>query len=143
MVNRFSIKRERGFIIVSFGLLDEEDLLVDSFSCIIPQSTLDSNKENLVDFSERIGPPKEPVPSWSMEKEKRKEFSLDNGVVDFIHLTNWDDAHAEICFWNYSRASLSDLTHMPGNQVLHPWGLALLRCDIDLQRAFLRDLYAV
>ena len=141
MVNRFTLKREKGFVIAYFGLLDGNDVLIDSFSCIIPKSTLESNKENLVEFSEKIGPPKNKIPSWNPPK-KSDSVTMDNSVVDFIHLTNWEDAHAEICFWNYSRAGLSDLVNIGGTQVLTPWGIALLRCDIDLQRAFLVDLYA-
>jgi hypothetical protein len=140
MVNRFILNREKGFLIAYFGLVDSNDEIIDSFSCIIPQSTLDSNKENLVEFSEKIGAPKSKVPAWN--PKKRDSHTLDNSVVDFIHLTNWEDAHAEICFWNYSRAGLSDLVTIGGEQILTPWGVALLRCEMDLQRAFLAELYS-
>jgi hypothetical protein len=63
------------------------------------------------------------------------------GIVDFIHLSNWEDAYAEIAFWNYSRASVSEHVQQGNDRPFQAWGLALLRCEIDLQREFLEALY--
>jgi hypothetical protein len=64
-------------------------------------------------------------------------------VVDFVHLSNWNDSDAEMCFWSYSQAQMADMSKVPvkDQQPMLPWGIALLRCEIDLQRAFLAKLY--
>jgi hypothetical protein len=146
MVNRFCLFKNSGFTVAHFGLIDDSGKLLDRFGCIFTDSVLNDLKENLVTYSAKIGTTKNKKPAWMPNVEdaedRRSEVSLSQyGVVDFIHLTNWQEAHAEICFWNYSKASLAD--HM-AQQVKTPfpaWGLALLRCDLDFQKEFLEALY--
>jgi hypothetical protein len=105
-------------------------------------------RENLVSYSAKIGTAKTRKPAWKPKVEDAEEKATEilvsqYGIVDFIHLSNWDDAHAEICFWNYSKSSLAD--HMAQNVTtpFKAWGLALLRCDLDFQREFLEALYPI
>lgn len=149
MANRFAIQREDGFLLVHFGLVSKKDVLLDRLTCLFPESTLISLKENLVRYSENIGTPKKEVPAWVAPAWVEAD-TKSLPVVDFVHLCNWNDAYAEICFWNYSQAYAADLTALGSKRDdkkdgksdgIHPWGIALLRCGIDLQRAFLEQLY--
>ena len=140
MANRLLIEREEGFTLVHFGLVDRSGRLLDRLSCILPEFTLESQKENLVQYSDKIGLPKKKSPSWTPPFEGADKFWT-LPVIDFLHVTHWDD-NAEICFWSYSRGSVADLEQADVKEkVLMPWGVALLRCGIELQKEFLAGLY--
>jgi hypothetical protein len=143
--NRFAIEHEEGFALAYFGLVNRSGLLLDRFTCLFPDYTLQTLKENLVQFSEKVGLPKKKIPAWNPPPIQSQTFSdlSTLPVIDFIHLTYWDDAYAEICFWSYSRASAADVARSgKKDDAITPWGIALLRCEIDLQRAFLEQLYS-
>ena len=148
MVNRFALIKDHGFTLGYFGLVNEADKLVDKYACVFPDNTLASLRENLVSYSGTIGTAKSKPPAWTpkiVDPDTRSGDStlIGLGVVDFIHLTNWEDAYAEICFWSYSKASLADHINSKIDRPFPTWGLALLRCDLELQRAFLEALYPV
>ncbi|HZQ46075.1 MAG TPA: hypothetical protein VFC07_03610 [Verrucomicrobiae bacterium] len=145
MVNRFHLARNSGFTLAQFGLVDDSGKLLEMVGCILTDATLLDLRENLVGYSAKVGLPKKKAPVWNPPIE---EYSgglsaafCRYGVVDFVHLTNWQDAYAEICFWNYSKAGLADHFSSDTKEPYPTWGLALLRCDIDLQREFLEALY--
>jgi hypothetical protein len=146
MVNRFCLSRNSEFTAGYFGLVDDSGILLDKFSCIFSGTTLKDQRENLVAYSAKIGTTRQKKPAWKPPvgdaEQRRVDTSLSQyGIVDFIHLTNWDDAYAEICFWNYSKASLADHMAEKSTATFHAWGLALLRCDLDFQKEFLEALY--
>lgn len=146
MINRFCLSKNTGFTVGHFALMDDSGKLLDKFGCIFSDTTLKEQRENLVSYSGKIGTTQKKTPVWKPNVEDaektRSEISMSQyGVVDFIHLTNWENAHAEICFWNYSRASLGDHMIQQIKSPFQAWGLALLRCDINLQREFLEALY--
>jgi hypothetical protein len=143
MANRYALEPDDGFTLAHFGLVNRSGLLIDQLSCALPEHTLQSQKENLVQYSDSLGLPKNEIPSWrpSVRDYTKKEMNIP--VVDFVHLIHWEDAHAEICFWNWSHAALSDLVRVGKPDQLLPFGVAMIRCSIDLQRAFLIELYKV
>jgi hypothetical protein len=147
MANRFAIIRDDGFTITCFGLLSRDGKLLDKFACILSENTLENLKENLVQYSDQVGEPKRRIPKWNPPIRDlsvvEHPFNLltELPVADFIHLCNWNDAYAEMCFWNYSQAKAADLMRTGNIGILVPWGVGLIRCSIDLQRAFLEQLY--
>lgn len=147
-VNRFRLFKNSGFMVGHFGLIDDSGKLLDKFGCIFSDTALKELRENLVSYSAKIGTTKQKKPDWKPKVQDAEEKDLEVamsrfGVVDYIHLTNWEDAHAEICFWNYSKASLADHMALKITTPFQAWGLALLRCDLDFQREFLEALYPV
>ena len=140
MANRYSIQREEGFVLACFGLVSKKGVPLESFTCIFSDDTLKRLKENILQYSDVIGLPKGKKPDWTPEPAKENIFKS-FPVIDFIHLTNWEDTYAEICFWNYSQAQLSDLVQSNSKESILPWGVALMRCPLDVQRGFLADLY--
>lgn len=139
MANRYAIEREEGFILVHFGLLNRSSLLLNRLTCVFTEHTLKLQRENLVQYSDKIGMPKKKIPAWIPPPLTSAHDFLP--IVDFIHVSNWEDAHAEICFWNYSQGHMADLVQSGNKEQLTPWGVAMFRCGIDLQRAFLAELY--
>jgi hypothetical protein len=140
VANRYAVERDDGFTIVHFGLVNRLGLLIDRMSCIFPQHTLDVQKENLVQYSDDAGLPKKKVPAW-VPPVRGLDAEITYPVIDFVYLSRWNDAHAEICLWNYSQGLLADAVKAGIKEHLTPWGVAMVRCDIDLQRAFLNALY--
>jgi len=141
MANRYAIEREEGFVLAHFGLVNHANVLIDRLTVVFSDNTLESLKENLVKYSDEAGEPKKEIPKWVPPVRDSKEISY-IPVVDFLHLCNWNDTNAEMCFWSYSQGQMSDLSRMGGkNEFMVPWGIALLRCPVDLQRAFLIELY--
>jgi hypothetical protein len=115
-------------------------MLIDRFDGILGQATIEGQKENLVQYSELVGTPKKKLPDWKAEFDANESFESRFPVIDFVHVTHWEDKHAEICFMNYSQGMLGDLSKA-GESAMAAWGVALIRCEIDLQRRFLHDLY--
>lgn len=140
MVNRYELIREDGFTLAHFGLVSRKGLLLDRFSCVFPEHTLQLQKENLVQYSDNVGLPKNTIPPWNAPA-RVVEDDCKLPVVDYVHVSHWADAHAEICFWSYSQGQLADFARANKKEPLIPWGLALVRCEIDLQREFLVKLY--
>lgn len=153
MVNRFFLIKDDGFTLGYFGLVSKSNVLLDQFTCLFPQDTLTALRESLVTYSEKAGPATTHPPAWTprgIDASAQKGEVVSNfAVVDFIHVTNWEDAHAEICFWNYSKAKLADYmrgAQESGANEVSPfptWGIVILRSSIDLQRSFLEALYPV
>jgi hypothetical protein len=141
MANRFAIDHGEGFTVAYFGLVNKSGFLLDRLTCLFPEYTLQSLKENLVQYSDKAGPPQKQTPAWTPPTFQSSDLST-LPVIDFVHLCHWDDAYAEICFWSYSRASAAEVAAIgKKSDFITPWGIALLRCDLDLQLAFLGKLY--
>lgn len=145
MVNRFHLARNSGFTLAHFGLLDDSGIVLDRIGVVLTDEVLNILRENLVFYSSQVGTAKKNSPSWvpkivGLNEDGNRSFTP-AGIVDFVHLTNWEDKYAEICFWNYSKAGLTDHLAFDSEKPYPTWGLALLRCDIDLQREFLEALY--
>jgi hypothetical protein len=138
LANRISIERDADFTLAHFGLLSRTGLLLDRFSCVLPDYVLRGLKENLVQYSDKIGLPKFQSPAWTPPILAQ---DLGLPVIDFLHVS-YGEEHAEICFWSYSEGQMADLS-LPGQKQkqMTPWGVALLRCGLDLQRDFLFRLY--
>lgn len=144
-VNRYYVAHEDGFAVAYFGLMNQDGDLLDRFACVFSASTLADLRESLVTYADKLPSPTKQSPQW---KPRAADFNLIRDlpnfpVVDFVHLAFWEDAHAEISFWNYSRASLSDRMRASQSVEMPTWGVALLRCGIALQREFLESLYPV
>ena len=139
-MNRFAIVREEGFALAHFGLVNGAGELLENLVFTFPESSLKALKENLVQYSDKIGLPQKPIPNWK-PPAKSRDSGYGFNVVDFVHLVNWEDAYAEICLWSYSQAQAADLAAAGKDAVVHPWGIILIRCSLELQRGFLAALY--
>lgn len=145
--NRFLVERQDDFTLAHFGFVvqnDEREELADAFSCVFTSVTLENLKENIVQYSDGIGLPKVPPKKWKRPsfESRRSGDAWSMQIIDFIHLSNWNNTEAEICFWNYSQGHVADLSRAGSRDIqVTPWGAAMVRCSLDLQRAFLEALY--
>jgi hypothetical protein len=55
MANRFAIDRQDGFTLIQFGLVSKTGLLLDRLTCVFPDPMLETQRENLVQYSDGIG----------------------------------------------------------------------------------------
>ena len=53
--NRLQVEREEGFCLIHFGLVSKSGLLLDSYSCVLPQQALVQNQKSLLEYLARIG----------------------------------------------------------------------------------------
>lgn len=143
MANRFKLEQEDGFTVAHFGLINGGGSMIDRFTCILPEHALKAQKENLAQYSDKVGLPKVELPKWNPPPRTGDQALLTIPVVDFIHLAHWENRYAEICFWNYSQGHLSDIVAAGSDEVVTPFGVGLVRCTLDLQRAFLAELCEV
>lgn len=139
MANRFLLEKEDGFTVAHFGLVSGKGVLLDRFTCVFPAHMLASQKENLVQFSANLPASQRTIPSW-VPPVRRDLDSTMMPVVDFIHLS-YGDLFGELCFWNYSQGTLSDIIQSGQKAEIPTWGVAMVRCDVDLEKAFLDGLY--
>jgi len=139
LANRYALEREANFILAHFGLVSKTDRVLARLTCVFSSHTLQLQRENLVQYSDKIGLPKSTVPEWSPPVQEDPDVLLP--VIDFIHVSNWDESQAEICFWNFSQGHMADLIQAGNKEQMTPWGVAMVRCGIDLQRSFLANLY--
>jgi|SRR5437867_5446210 len=134
--NRFDIEKLESQILLRFGLMRESHgPLLDSFSCIIDEIDLDSNRDRLLNYLpllEHVAPVK--VAPWIPSFEPA---TIE--VVTMINLAQAKDA-AEILFGTYSMHSAVTVSRTAGKLVLQTDPIALLRCHATLQKAFLTKL---
>ena len=88
MANRFKLETEEGFTVAHFGLVNRSGRLLDRFSCVFPEHTLTTQRENLVQYSDKIGIPKNAIPQWE-PPDREAKGTLDLSVIDFVHVSHW------------------------------------------------------
>lgn len=120
-----------------FGLLDEADLVRDTYACAIDELTLGRQKEDLLAYVGRAGTstPSEIVP-W-----KPKGSLINKVECANIIRTARVGKIGEIRLFNYSLGDAFDVQRQGGDSV-KGFPVALLRCEKDLQRALLLSIYA-
>src|SRR5437762_1175687 len=100
MINRFCLLKNAGFTVGHFGLVDDSGKLLDRFTCVFPESVLKDLRENLVTYSAKVGTTKKKQSAWTpkvVDVDEKIDITFSQyGVVDFVHLTNWDNVYAEI-----------------------------------------------
>jgi hypothetical protein len=95
--NRLQVEREDGFCLVHFGLVFKSGLLLDSYSCVLPQQALVQNEKSLLEYLGRIGQPKQKNPqTWQGGKA-----GASTDVADIVTMAFRDDM-AEACLSVFS-----------------------------------------
>jgi hypothetical protein len=143
VANRYHIDRLEDFTLVQFGLMVPNSGLINIIKVAVPDFTLESMKENLVQYSDQFDEADQ-IPGWVPPQLTHEDDSW-IPVVDFIHVTHWDE-NAEICLWNFSQGQVADMVNPKANPkgeeaTVFPWGVAMIRCKVGLQKAFLDALY--
>jgi hypothetical protein len=135
--NRVGLEKMGSMIIFYFGLVDEDDHMRDCYACAIDQLTLQRQKEDLLAYLGRAGTstPTEIVP-W------KPKASAVNAVqtANVIRAARVNDI-GEIRLFNYSFGDALDVQRQGGDSI-EGFPVALLRCEVGLQRALFLSIYA-
>jgi hypothetical protein len=136
--NRFEIEMFEDQPLFRFGLARGglHGPLLDSFSCIMPRIDLEANKDRLLDYLPQLD-------QISADKHIPWVPPFEPGVVEVVTTINLARAKdsAEISLGVYSmHAAVSASRSAGGKVVLETDPVALLRCQVTLQKSFLIKL---
>jgi hypothetical protein len=133
--NRFKMDRENGFCLIQFGLVPKSGLLIDHYSCVLPQATLTSNEKPLLGYLGRIGPS-----TIKHEPLQGLPPGAKADVVDIVSMAYQNDI-AETCFYTFSMAAAARNKPSGDETEIEAQPLVLLRSTLELQKQFIRALY--
>ena len=135
--NRVGLEKMGPFRLFYFGLVNEDDHLCDCYACAIDELTLERQKEDLLAYvgRARASTPTEIV-AW------KPKASAVNAVptANLIRAARVNDI-GEIRLFNYSLGDALDVQRQ-GGASLDGFPIALLRCELDLQRSLFLSIYA-
>ena len=135
--NRVQVEREDGFCLVHFGLVSKSGLLLDSYSCVLPQQTLVQNQKSLLEYLGRIGQSEQKNPqSWPGGKA-----GSNTDIADIINMSFRDDT-AETCLFVYSMTAAARQGRSSATDTVEAQPLVLLRSPVDMQKQLIEALYA-
>ena len=135
--NRLQVEREDGFCLVHFGLVSKSGILLDSYSCVLPQQALVQNQKSLLEYLARIGQPKQKNPqSWQGGKA-----GANTDVADIISMAFRDDT-AETCLCVFSMMAATRQRRSSASDTLEAQPLVLLRSPVEMQKQLIEALYA-
>lgn len=134
--NRLRVEHEHGFCILHFGLVSKAGLLLDYYTCVLPEQALQQNQKPLLDYLGRIGTPKEKSPvAWQ---------SIPTGqaadVADIVSMAFRDDM-AETCFCVFSLTAAALQRRTSAGASFEAQALALLRSTVEMQKQLIAALY--
>ena len=135
--NRLQVEREEGFCLIHFGLVSKSGLLLDSYSCVLPQQALVQNQKSLLEYLARIGQSKQKNPqSWQMAPSREK-----TDVADIVNMAFRDDT-AETCLCVFSMTAATRQRRTSSSDTLEAQPLVLLRSPVEMQKQLIEVLYA-
>ena len=121
---------------VHFGLVSKSGLLLDSYSCVLPQQTLIQNQKSLLEYLGKIGQSKQKSPhSWQGGKA-----GANTDVADIVSMAFRDDM-AETCLCVFSMTAATRQRRSASGDSLAAQPLVLLRSSVDMQKQLIEALY--
>lgn len=133
--NRFRIDRDEGFRLVQFGLVVASDL-IDSYSCILSDLTLEQNKAAALGYVNKLSSTGEDVMPWKGVTSGRNA-----DLVDILAMSFRGDV-SETALYMFSMCSVSRISPGETSSVTVPsQPMALLRSSTTLQKQFIEGLY--
>src|SRR5258708_3057537 len=73
--NRFAVERKDGFVLIHFGLVNNANVTVDSYSTVISELELSNQKKTTMDYLGRQGSLGEEPPAWQPPSGKTTELA--------------------------------------------------------------------
>ena len=135
--NRLRVDRDNGLTLVQFGLVVASDL-IDSYSCILTDATLQQNQASLLDYIKKLGPDVAKDFAWKGVGATRK-----SDVADVVSMS-FRGGDAEIIFSVYSICAASQIARAgsTASSSIPSQPLILLRSKMALQKELIAALYA-
>jgi hypothetical protein len=135
--DRFSVHRGPRFMEIHFGYYGHSKELQKGLVVIVSRQSLEEQKANLMQYLQQIGMPE---PSDLPECSLRSEADVIS--ADIIGMARHGDAMAEISFHTFSwKVIVEKVRSAEAAAPVQATCAALLRCDVDLQKRLILDLY--
>ena len=134
LFTRFSLQRIEGHILAHFGLLDDSGILRDAFACAFTKQTLSDSKASLTAFLAKVGGPQSPPPKWSAPAGPTA-----TDIATVINAGLSTDAELLLSAFAIGPAIAKAKT---SDKPIEMDAIAMLRCDPDLLKSFIAELYA-
>ncbi|WCJ58850.1 hypothetical protein NXS98_14150 [Fontisphaera persica] len=136
--NRFRVERDEGYCLIQFGLMSAAGILLDQYSCVLPQRSLDQNQKSLLDYLARIGQPKQknPLPWQGAPPGPGQKTD----VADIIIMAIQSDM-AETCFCVFPTTTVTRQKPFSTQQSFTAQPLVLLRSSVEVQKQLIVALY--
>lgn len=135
--NRFSVEPMEGHLLLHFGLVGSQGFPYDVYSCSIDKQDLESNRDRMVKYLEKIGGAATgKQEKWTPPLELRKVE-----VIRFISMSS-TGVSGEIGLLSFALTAL--MTPQTGSSApkpVEPDALALLTCSIEMQKYVIAQLY--
>jgi hypothetical protein len=133
--NRFRVEKEEGFSILSFGLVSNAGILVDSYCCVLTDEALENNKRSLLEYYGRTGEPKTQAVPWQGAPPPKK-----TDVVDVVSMTI-QGKHAETGLVLFSHVAAFKVVNAGAGKTVPGQAVVLLRSSTDVQMQLIKALY--
>lgn len=137
--NRFRVQRLDGHSLVDFGLVSEQGLL-RQYSVVIEQPALAQSRESMLTFLGAAGEIADPP---SEQWRPSSEPSTPVEVANVVHMARTGEM-GEVRLGVYSSGVAVEKSRQKGSPTkveMKAAPLALLRCDLSIQKRLLFELY--
>lgn len=135
--DRYSIYRTEHFLECHFGFYGHARELQNGLLVVLPRLAIDEQKASYMQYLQQIGMPE---PGELLPCNLRGEAEVIS--ADLLGMARHGEALAEISFHIFSWKVVVEKVKTAGNKdPLRAVCAALLRCDIELQKRFILDLY--
>ena len=131
--NRLRVDRDNEFCFIQFGLVVASEL-IDSYSCVVPNLTLQQNKETLLNYVNKLSSGDEDIIQWKGVTSARH-----TNLVDFFQMS-FTGNESETVLHVLSKCALSAMKAESSAKV-QSQPLALLRSSTKLQKQLITWLY--
>ena len=135
--DRFSVYPGPRFVEIHFGYYGRARELQNGLVVVISRQSLEEQKTNLMQYLQQIGMPE---PSELLECNLRGETDVIS--ADIIGMARHGEAMAEVSFHTFSwKVIVEKVRSAEMATTVEAICAALLRCDVDLQKRLILDLY--
>ena len=133
--NRFAVERKDGFVLIHFGLVNNANVTVDSYSTVISELELSNQKKTTMDYLGRQGSLGEEPPAWQPSSGKTTELVSHLALAH--HGTIAETALFLFSFWS----AMAESKRAKSNLNLNADPVALLRSPLPIQQHLIRLLF--
>jgi len=141
--NRFTVEREEGFVRISFGIVNNANVLLDSYATVISELELEPLRSSTMLYLGGQGTLLEPPPPWQPTTPMQTEVA--NHFVMARHGPIAETIFYSFSFWSAlqatQRAATRDAKQTAGELDLLAEPLALLRSPLAAQQHLIRLLF--
>jgi hypothetical protein len=143
LFNRVGLERLGSAFIFYFGLVDQKGVL-DSYACAVDEEAVKRHKEDILLYVNRASPETPPdFDSWHRDVPRAPFGASPIGRVDLANLMLVARVGplAELRFYNYAMGDVLE-AQKEGKTSVESFPVALLRCELELQRSMFLHLYS-